>query len=93
MEIGLAYTVQVALLQIPCVVLFSEIRLMVTGEKQSHLNSFPLVFPMFDAFAVFVSVFMISYVFIEGKSNYFKGSVILFGYIVFIAAFYLTPKE
>ena len=48
---------------------------------------------MFDAFAVFTSVFMISYVFIEGKSNYFKGFMMVFGYIVIISAYYLTPKE
>ena len=41
LEIGLAYTVQVALLQIPCLVLFSALRLYVTNEEQTKYNSFP----------------------------------------------------
>eukprot|EP00835_Amoeboradix_gromovi_P004516 NODE_356_length_10223_cov_0.363098.p1 type:complete len:628 gc:universal NODE_356_length_10223_cov_0.363098:5133-3250(-) len=40
LEIGLAYTVQVALLQMPCLVLFSALRLYIMGEKQDSLNSF-----------------------------------------------------
>eukprot|EP00834_Sanchytrium_tribonematis_P005868 NODE_387_length_8274_cov_0.737125.p2 type:complete len:641 gc:universal NODE_387_length_8274_cov_0.737125:359-2281(+) len=41
LEIGLAYTVQVALLQIPCVVLFSTFNLFITEQKPTIYNSFP----------------------------------------------------
>ena len=40
LEIGLAYTVQVALLQIPCVLLFSGLRLFLLQNEPTPLNSF-----------------------------------------------------
>ena len=42
-------------------------------------------------FSVLFSVFLITYVYIEGKSNYFKGSILVLTYIVWLSAFGLEP--
>ena len=39
---------------------------------------------------VILCVFLLSYVYGEGKSNYFKGSVLLLTYVVVVIGFYLS---
>jgi Ca2+:H+ antiporter len=39
---------------------------------------------------VILCVFLLSYVYGEGKSNYFKGSVLVLTYLVVILGFYLS---
>ncbi|KAJ5175483.1 Low affinity vacuolar monovalent cation/H(+) antiporter [Penicillium canariense] len=90
MEIGSAYALQVCLLQVPAVVLFSAFytRSIDPAELVSH--SFNLIFPQWDMITVILCVFLLSYVYGEGKSNYFKGSVLVLTYLVVVIGFYLS---
>ncbi|CAG8516695.1 5516_t:CDS:2 [Ambispora gerdemannii] len=91
MEIGSAYALQVCLLQIPALVLFSAFYKIKEGHKPNPQNTFSLVFPRWDVFAVVFSVFLLTYTYIEGKSNYFKGSILILSYLVLMAGFYWAP--
>ncbi|CAG8502799.1 1115_t:CDS:10 [Ambispora leptoticha] len=92
MEIGSAYALQVCLLQIPVLVLFSALYKLEDGVKANPQNTFSLVFPRWDVFAVVFSVFLLTYTYIEGKSNYFKGSILILSYLVLMAGFYWAPR-
>ena len=39
---------------------------------------------------VILCVFLLSYMYGEGKSNYFKGSILILSYLVVIVGFYLS---
>ena len=54
---------------------------------------FRLVFPRWDVFSVVFSVFLLTYTYIEGKSNYFKGSILVLSYLVLIAGFFYAPDD
>ncbi|KAL9634255.1 MAG: hypothetical protein Q9204_003071 [Flavoplaca sp. TL-2023a] len=71
MEIGSAYALQVCLLQIPALVLFSAIH----GR---YVDPADLVDHTFN------------YVYGEGKSNYFKGSILVLTYLVIVVGFYVS---
>ncbi|TQB67510.1 hypothetical protein MPDQ_005415 [Monascus purpureus] len=90
MEIGSAYALQVCLLQIPALVLFSAVysRLIEPSELLAH--TFNLIFPQWDMVTVILCVFLLSYVYGEGKSNYFKGSILVLTYLVVVIGFYLS---
>jgi Ca2+:H+ antiporter len=49
------------------------------------------MFPQWDVICVFVSVFLLSYVYIEGKANYFKGAVLSLAYFVLLISFVFVP--
>lgn len=51
---------------------------------------FPLVFPQWDMVLVVICVFLLGYLYGEGKSNYFKGSILLLAYVVVIAGYYFS---
>ncbi|CCC70203.1 hypothetical protein NCAS_0E01330 [Naumovozyma castellii] len=90
MEIGSAYALQVCLLQIPALVLYS---IFYTWNMDHSLidirkQMFPLIFPRWDAIASIASIFMFTYLYAEGKSNYFKGSMLILLYVVVILGFY-----
>lgn len=91
MEIGSAYALQVCLLQIPALVLFSALY---TGDALSGGNdlahTFTLLFPQWDMVTVILCVFLLSYMYGEGKSNYFKGSILLLSYLVVVTGFYFS---
>ncbi|KOG96861.1 calcium/hydrogen antiporter [Saccharomyces eubayanus] len=90
MEIGSAYALQVCLLQIPALVIYSIFY--TWSEKKSLINirtqMFPLVFPRWDLFGAMTSVFMFTYLYAEGKSNYFKGSMLILLYFIIVVGFY-----
>lgn len=89
MEIGSAYALQVCLLQIPAMVAFS---LWYNWGKEELANyTFSLVFPRWDVICVIFSVFLLTYTYQEGRSNYFKGSILILTYCVLMAGFYFTP--
>ncbi|KAF1814735.1 calcium/proton exchanger [Eremomyces bilateralis CBS 781.70] len=91
MEIGSAYALQVCLLQIPCLVLFSAIYAAQYLDPESIPgHTFSLIFPQWDMVTVILCVFLLSYMYGEGKSNYFKGSILVFSYFVVIFGFYLS---
>lgn len=90
MEIGTAYALQVCLLQIPALVVFSIIYTMNFPPDSIVIRDqmFSLVFPRWDLLACMVSVFLFTYLYAEGKSNYFKGSILMLLYFVMTLGFY-----
>lgn len=53
---------------------------------------FSLIFPHWDFIASLLGVYMFTYIYTEGKSNYFKGSILIFLYLVLISGFYFALK-
>lgn len=49
-----------------------------------------LIFPQWDMITVILCVFLLSYVYGEGKSNYFKGLILVLTYLVVVVGFYLS---
>ncbi|VUC36665.1 unnamed protein product [Clonostachys rosea] len=90
MEIGSAYALQVCLLQIPCLVLFSAVYANVPAGADAALYTFSLLFPQWDMVTVILCVFLLSYVYGEGKSNYFKGSILVLTYLVVLIGYYFS---
>ncbi|EED18374.1 calcium permease family membrane transporter [Talaromyces stipitatus ATCC 10500] len=90
MEIGSAYALQVCLLQIPALVLYSAVNARFIDPADLISHSFNLIFPQWDMITVILCVFLLSYVYGEGKSNYFKGSILVLTYLVVIIGFYLS---
>ncbi|KAH7040338.1 Ca2+ transporter [Microdochium trichocladiopsis] len=92
MEIGSAYALQVCLLQIPALVLFSAVfPITPTAEDPDPAHwTFSLLFPQWDLVTVILCVSLLSYTLNEGKSNYFKGSILLLAYLVVIVGFYFS---
>ncbi|SCU84302.1 LAME_0C08966g1_1 [Lachancea meyersii CBS 8951] len=90
MEIGSAYALQVCLLQIPALVVFSIMYTIRTPTDSIVIRDqmFSLVFPRWDLLACMVSVFLFTYLYAEGKSNYFKGSILILLYSVIVLGFY-----
>lgn len=90
MEIGSAYALQVCLLQIPALVLFSAFN----GGSDTQLAdyTFGLIFPQWDMVTVILCIFLLSYMYGEGKSNYFKGSILLLSYLVIVMGYWLSSK-
>ncbi|CAI2172519.1 10871_t:CDS:10 [Funneliformis geosporum] len=93
MEIGSAYAIQVCLLQIPAMVAISAWLNQDKSDEQQRGHTFTLVFPRWDVFSVVFSVFLLTYTYIEGKSNYFKGSILILSYLVLMAGFFYAPDS
>src|SRR5215469_14185394 len=90
MEIGSAYALQVCLLQIPALVLFSAIHGQWGRGGGLVDHTFSLIFPQWDMITVILCVFLLSYMYGEGKSNYFKGSILILSYLVVVVGFYFA---
>jgi len=91
LEIGSAYALQVCLLQIPAMIAFSS---WLNRDDTNHPDpqrTFTLIFPRWDILAVLFSVFLLTYTYQEGKSNYFKGSILCLSYLILTAAFFYVP--
>lgn len=84
MEIGSAYALQVVLIQIPCLAIYS-----IYMNFESVDKIFSLVFPRWDIVAVLISIYLFTYIYAEGKSNYFKGVILMLIYGVVLTGFYL----
>jgi len=93
MEIGSAYTLQVCLLQIPAVVLYSAVRGQFMDPSKLVDHTFNLVFAQWDMVTVILCVFLLSYTYGEGKSNYFKGSILILAYLVVMVGFYISGYD
>lgn len=89
LEIASAYTIQVALLQIPILVIFSLVYPVYVTN--GNFVPFTLIFPQWDLYAVAMSTFLLTYIYIEGKSNYFKGSMLLLVYFILVSTFLYLP--
>ena len=84
LEIGSAYVMQVAMLQIPAMVFFSRI---------PDISKFTMVFPSWDMCSVLFGSLILSYVYNEGKSNYFKGFMLLSAYFLVVGVYFFEPSE
>lgn len=84
MEIGSAYALQVVLIQIPCLAIYS-----IYMNFDSIDKIFSLVFPRWDIVAALISIYLFTYIYAEGKSNYFKGVILILIYAVVLVGFYL----
>lgn len=90
MEIGSAYALQVCLLQIPALVFYSAFWPGVPDGGDPAMYTFSLLFPQWDMVTVILCVFLLSYMYGEGKSNYFKGSILMLTYLVVIIGYYFS---
>ncbi|EIW72870.1 hypothetical protein TREMEDRAFT_42047 [Tremella mesenterica DSM 1558] len=91
MEIGSAYALQVCLVQIPFLVAFSAFydpRRMGEG-----VDTFTLIFPRWDVIAIILSIFLLTYTYIEARANYHRGSILVLSYLVLIMGFYFAPPR
>jgi Ca2+:H+ antiporter len=70
MEIGSAYALQVCLLQIPALLAVSAF--LNAGKIELQEFTFALIFPRWDLITVILCMFLLAYMYGEGKSNYFK---------------------
>ena len=97
MEIGSAYALQVCLLQVPALVLFSALYTSSAfasgGAEEIASHAFTLIFPQWDMVTVILCVVLLSYVYSEGKSNYFKGSILILSYLVVLVGFYFSGYD
>jgi Ca2+:H+ antiporter len=90
MEIGSAYALQVCLLQIPALVAVSAF--LNSGKLELPESTFTLIFPRWDLITVILCVFLLAYMYGEGKSNYFKGSILMLAYGVVLMGGFYTPR-
>ncbi|KAF2153248.1 hypothetical protein K461DRAFT_293522 [Myriangium duriaei CBS 260.36] len=93
MEIGSAYALQVMLLQVPALVLFTavqSVRNIWPNPDDAAAHAFSLIFPQWDMVTVILGLFLMNYVVGEGKSNYFKGSMLVLSYLVVLVGFWFT---
>lgn len=94
MEIGAAYVLQVVLLQVPALVIYSICKMETTTHSTAGLKewAFTLVFPKFDLMATLSSVFLFTYLYSEGKSNYLKGALLLIFYAVLVLGLFFQSS-
>ncbi|GMM37642.1 Vnx1 protein [Saccharomycopsis crataegensis] len=97
MEIGSAYVLQVLQLQIPSLVIYSMYRLACVPASalldwDLEVNMLTLIFSRWDCIASVISVYIFTYIYAEGKSNYFKGSLLILMYLVVMLGFYYSGE-
>lgn len=85
MEIGSAYALQVVLIQIPSLVVYSIYKGFNDVDK-----IFSLVFPRWDIISTLISIYLFTYIYAEGKSNYFKGVILILIYSVVMVGFWFN---
>jgi Ca2+:H+ antiporter len=90
LEIGSAYALQVCLLQIPAMVAFSA--WYDPAHMGSKADTFTLIFPRWDVIAIILAIFLLTYTYIEARSNYHRGTILILSYIVLTAGFYFAPN-
>ncbi|KAF2422750.1 hypothetical protein EJ08DRAFT_701522 [Tothia fuscella] len=90
MEIGSAYALQVCLLQIPALVLYSAVHGRFINPEDVFDHTFTLIFEEWDLVTIILCVFLLSYMYGEGKSNYFKGSILILAYLVVLVGSYFS---
>ncbi|KAI0304407.1 hypothetical protein B0F90DRAFT_1249069 [Multifurca ochricompacta] len=91
MEIGSAYALQVCLLQIPAMVAFSA--WYDPAEMGKVADTFTLIFPRWDVIVIILSIFLLTYTYIEAKANYHRGSILVLSYLVLTAGFFFAPHR
>lgn len=91
MEIGSAYALQVCLIQIPAMVAFSALYQANGGHDTDVESTFTLIFPRWDVIAIIFAIFLLTYTYIESRSNYFRGTLCVLSYVVLISGFVFAP--
>ncbi|KAI8821808.1 uncharacterized protein EV422DRAFT_495651, partial [Fimicolochytrium jonesii] len=91
LEIGSAYVMQAAMLQIP-MQSASQQHDWTRAGPHHHAEGFTMIFPRWDLYAVIFGTFILTYIYIEGKANYFKGSMLLGAYAVLCAVYFFEPN-
>ncbi|XP_075711218.1 uncharacterized protein LOC142747990 [Rhinoderma darwinii] len=81
-EIGSCIAVQVCMLQIPILVLFSVF----------YPTGFTLVFSDLHLWASMFSVILMNYIFMDGKCDYFQGTVLVMVYLILLAMYFFAPS-
>ncbi|XP_058046611.1 uncharacterized protein LOC131202073 isoform X1 [Ahaetulla prasina] len=81
-EIGNCIAVQVCMLQIPILVLFTVF----------YPTDFILVFSDLHVYASMFSVVLMNYIFMDGKCDYFQGTVLVMVYFILMAVYYFAPS-
>ena len=71
---------QVCLLQIPALVAVSAF--LNAGKVELPETTFSLMFPRWDLITVILCVFLLAYMYGEGKSNYFKVRLDVYGLMI-----------
>lgn len=94
LEIGSAYVLQVCLIQIPVLVIFSSFYNYMYAHPglDMTLRSFTLIFPRWDVISIILSIFLLTYTYNEARSNYHRGSILILVYLVLIAGFFFAPS-
>lgn len=82
LEIGSSIAVQVCLLQIPVLVVIDWI----------YPLSFSLLFNDIHLWSVILSVIIMNYTFVDGKSDYFQGSMLCIVYLILLIVFFFAPE-
>ncbi|NWZ72250.1 VNX1 protein, partial [Acrocephalus arundinaceus] len=81
-EIGNCIAVQVCMLQIPILVLFTIF----------YPTNFTLVFSDLQVYASMFSVVLMNYIFMDGKCDYFQGTVLVMVYFILLAVYFFAPS-
>uniref|UniRef100_F6ZCH7 Cation/H+ exchanger protein 2 n=1 Tax=Ornithorhynchus anatinus TaxID=9258 RepID=F6ZCH7_ORNAN len=81
-EIGNCIAVQVCMLQIPILVLFSIF----------YPTGFKLLFSDLHVYASMFSVILMNYIFMDGKCDYFQGTVLVMVYLILLAVYFFAPS-
>ncbi|KFV67182.1 hypothetical protein N307_09286, partial [Dryobates pubescens] len=81
-EIGNCIAVQVCMLQIPILVLFTIF----------YPTNFMLVFSDLHVYASMFSVVLMNYIFMDGKCDYFQGTVLVMVYFILLAVYFFAPS-
>ncbi|KAG2373961.1 hypothetical protein C9374_011626 [Naegleria lovaniensis] len=85
LEIGNTASIQIALIQMPVLVVVSAI---LFGSNESRV--FNLMFPQLNLVAIFFSILVLNYVCLDGKTNYFQGSALVIVYILLVVTFFFA---
>ena len=88
LEIGNLAAIQMILVQIP-VLTFGSVAM----GKYYPDDGFVLVYPPLNLFAVFMATLVLTYVLVDGTSNYFQGAALLVIYVIMIMTFYHVPHD
>ena len=88
LEIGTGCSIQIFLLQMPLLVLFSALY-----NHGAAVDSFTLIFPWLDVIAVTLALLVVNYISIDGKANYFIGSALFITYLILVLAFWYAPPS
>ena len=60
--------------------------------KPKALKPFTLIFPKWDIATILFAVFLLTFIYNEGRSDYFKGSVLCVVYIICLGSFWVEGR-